>query len=104
MDIPWLLLVQTWAADMVRSIQIKPMTMRWWAAPIVYLALGFLLHYPRSVYEAFMMGLSIYAVYDFTNYATFEKYEPAFALADTLWGGTLFASAYFMKGYLSKWI
>jgi len=104
LDMPWLLLTQSWVSDMVRSIQIKPMVLRTWAAPVVYLALGFLLHYPRSIYEAFMMGLSIYAVFDFTNYAIFDKYQLPFALADTMWGGTLFASAYYMKGVLSKWL
>ena len=99
-DIPWLAMVSGWAGDMVRSIQVTPMNFRWGAAPVVYLALGFLLHYPRSTYEAFMMGAAVYAVYDFTNYATLNKYQLPFALADTLWGGTLFAIAYKVKGYL----
>ena len=104
LDIPWLVLTQSWVADMVRSIQVKPMVFRVWAAPIVYIALGFLLHYPRSIYEAFLLGAAVYAVFDFTNYAVFEKYQLPFAIADTLWGGALFSAAYFMKGKLSKWL
>ena len=103
-DTIWLLLTQSWVSEMVRSIQVKPMVFRPWAAPVVYIALGFLLHYPRSIYEAFLLGAAVYAVFDFTNYAILEKYQLAFAIADTLWGGTLFMAAYYIKGKLGKWI
>ena len=41
--------------------------------------------------DAFFIGLSTYAVYDFTNYATLAKYDISFAIADSLWGGVLFS-------------
>ena len=90
-DIPWLLTIGDWAQSMVKTIQGGlPMRFRWEAAPPVYLALAYLLTRARSTLEAFTIGLSTYAVYDFTNYATLAKYELPFAVADSLWGGALF--------------
>jgi uncharacterized membrane protein len=40
------------------------------------------------------MGLSTYAVYDFTSYALLKNYDLRFAIADTLWGGILFAAVF----------
>ena len=44
-----------------------------------------------TVWKAATYGVATYAVYDFTNLATIRGYQPAFAVADTLWGGILFA-------------
>jgi len=40
--------------------------------------------------DAFLFGLVIYAVYDFTNLATFSKWSLYLSVIDTFWGGTLF--------------
>ena len=37
------------------------------------------------------MGSATYAVYDFTSMTILKKYELGMAVADTLWGGALFA-------------
>ncbi len=90
-DIPWLYTVGGWTQDMVKRIQGgAPMRMRWEGAPIIYLAIAFLVQHTRNRLDAFLTGLSVYAIYDFTNYATLEKYDIRFAVADSLWGGTLF--------------
>jgi len=65
--------------------------MRWEGTPPVYLALAFLVQRARSTQEAFFIGLSTYAVYDFTNYSTLTNYDLKFAIADSLWGGVLFS-------------
>jgi uncharacterized membrane protein len=77
---------------MVKKIQGgAPMTLRWEGAPIVYIALAYLLLQTHSNMQAFLVGLSTYAVYDFTNYATLTNYELKFAIADSIWGGILFS-------------
>jgi uncharacterized membrane protein len=40
--------------------------------------------------NAFFLGIIIYGVYDFTNYATIIKYNKKVVIMDTLWGGILF--------------
>ena len=51
----------------------------------------FILKENRSVFDAFLLGIVIYGVYDTTTYALFKHWSPVLAITDTLWGGTLFA-------------
>jgi uncharacterized membrane protein len=90
-DIPWLYATSGWVGEMIRDIQGSALQMKIWPAVVVYLALAYLATIPRSHIEAFLLGTSVYAVYDFTNLATLKNYQPAFAVADSLWGGVLFA-------------
>lgn len=65
-------------------------------AILCYLALIFGLNYfiiskNRPIFEAFLLGLVIYAVYDSTNYTIFKQWSPMLAVTDSLWGGILFA-------------
>ncbi len=100
-DLPWLYAVQPYTSAMIRSIQNgKDAVFRYEGALVVYLALGYLATLPKSAMEAFLLGLCVYAVYDFTNYATFAKYRAEFGLMDSLWGGVLFSIVYTIKKYL----
>lgn len=96
-DIPWLYTVSGWSGEMVRYIQGSPLQMKILPAAIVYLALGYLATLPKSLLEAFGIGAATYAVYDFTNLAILKSYDPMFAIADTLWGGTLMAIVYWLR-------
>lgn len=99
-DIPWLLAIQPYTSAMIRTIQKgQDAVLRWEAALVVYLALGYLATLPKTALEAFLLGLAVYAVYDFTNYATFAKYQLGFGILDSLWGGTLFTLVFYVKQY-----
>jgi uncharacterized membrane protein len=76
---------------MMSKIQGASVRMILWPTIIIYPALAYLLLEADSVLKAAIYGASTYAVYDFTNLATIQGYEPAFAVADTVWGGILFA-------------
>ncbi len=99
-DLPWLTSVSTWANTMIRSIQGSDMKFKLWPAAVVYLALGYLATLPTSYTEAFLQGSAVYAVYDFTNLAMIEKYQTAFAIADSIWGGVLFTILFGIRQYL----
>ncbi len=88
-DIPWLYIQKTYN-PFFKSRSGGAM----WAVIPVYLALGYLLSLTKSVQEAFLYGVLVYAVYDFTNLAVLSDYPLSFALVDTLWGGILFAIAF----------
>jgi uncharacterized membrane protein len=91
-DLPWLFTLSGLSQAMVKKIQGgAPMVLRWEGAPVVYVALAYLLLQTHSNTQAFLTGLATYAVYDFTNYATLANYEIKFAIADSLWGGVLFS-------------
>lgn len=50
--------------------------------------------------DAFVLGLTTYAIYDFTNYALFDKYPLDIGLMDTLWGGILYSLVFWaLKTY-----
>ena len=92
-DIFWLLTGGIYARKMTERIQGSPLQMRLIALPVVYLFLAYMLLQTTSNKQAFMYGVSIYAVYDFTNYALLDQYDWKFAIADSLWGGCLFVIA-----------
>lgn len=92
-DIFWLLTGGIYARRIIERIQGMPMEMRYISAAVVYIALAYLLLQTTSMKHAFLTGVSVYAVYDFTNYATFENYDWKFGVADSIWGGVLFVVA-----------
>lgn len=90
-DLPWLYATSSTAQTMIKKIQCgMPLEVRGFAAVPVYIALAYLVQISKSTAEAGLIGLSTYAVYDFTNLATLTNYSLEFAVADSLWGGVLF--------------
>jgi uncharacterized membrane protein len=93
-DIPWLYFTNRTAGEMFRKIQGHSLKLKLVPSIIVYLVLSYLTSLPTSPESAFLLGLAVYAVYDFTNLATLTKYTTSFAILDTLWGGILFLTVY----------
>jgi uncharacterized membrane protein len=84
--------------NMLENVQkehvvIKPI--RAFAAYIILVCIAyFSILKSNNVYEAFLFGFLIYAVYDSTNYATLNNYNLTLGIIDSLWGGVLFALTY----------
>ena len=75
-------------------------------AILCYLALIFGLNYfiiskNRPIFEAFLLGLVIYTVYETTNYTIFKQWKPFMVVMDSLWGGILFALTTFITYQLA---
>ena len=100
MDIPWLMVSNTFVSSMVRKIQGKDIDLKAGPAVVVYFALAYLALLPKTPMEAFLLGLCVYAVYDFTNLATLANYDWRFAVADSLWGGILFVVVHSVLTYM----
>ena len=80
----------------VAKIQRVAMQFRLEGAVIVYALLvfglyKFIISERRPVKDAAILGLVIYGVFDFTNYAIFKNYDMTTALMDTAWGSILMA-------------
>ena len=90
-DSVWLLTAGRYALAMTERIQGSPVTFRFAAAIPVYIALAYLIYQVDSVQDAALMGVATYAIYDFTSMTILKKYELGMAVADSLWGGALFA-------------
>jgi uncharacterized membrane protein len=100
-DIFWLSTAGIFGRAMIERIQGEAISYRYVGAALVYAFLAYLLLETHTYQEAFFRGVAIYGVYEFTNYAVFERYDWKFALADTLWGGVLFVCArYLLKNVL----
>jgi len=82
-------------SSMITSIQHTTMEIRLWPVVICYafIVTGiyyFIIRERKSVSDAILLGVVIYAVYDCTNYATLTNYSISFAIMDAIWGGALF--------------
>jgi uncharacterized membrane protein len=79
----------------VKAIQGSDIQINIIATGITYVFLIFGLNYfiiqkNRSVKDAAILGLIIYATYEFTNLALFKKWSWLTVIIDTLWGTILF--------------
>jgi len=75
----------------------SPLVFRYEGAVACYLLLTlghyyFVIRENRPLWEAFLMGVFVYGIYDTTTLAVFKKYTIQMAAMDTLWGGVLFAA------------
>jgi len=94
-DFAYLTVIKGHFARQIAAVQGSPMVVNAFAAIITYVFLIFGLNYfiirpGRSAWDAFLLGLVVYGVYDFTNLALLSKWQLFTALTDTLWGGALF--------------
>ena len=91
----------------IQLVQGSPLKINLLAAIICYIFLitglnYFIIKPNRSVMDAFLFGLVIYAVYETTNLALFTKWSWLTVFIDSLWGGTLFALTTFIVRNLKK--
>ena len=82
-------------AKMVKGIQKEEMTLNMYGVVGSYILLvlvlyKFIILERKSPTDAFILGLCVYGVFDFTNIAIFKNYKWMPAILDTLWGGILF--------------
>ena len=92
---------------MLNKIQKEKMNFKIIPTIICYLLLVFVLNYfiiseKKSGFDAFILGVCIYGVYETVNLATINKWKNDAAIIDTLWGGTLFYMTTVITYYLKK--
>lgn len=95
-DYFYLSLIKSYFEKQVQSVQGSPLKLNFLGVLICYIFLIFGLNYfiikpKRSVQDAFLFGLIIYAVFETTNLALFSNWSWLTVLIDSLWGGILFA-------------
>lgn len=96
LDAVYIILTKSLWDIQVASIQRVSMQIRVLGAIVCYslLILGlyyFILRNRRSPFDAFLLGLLVYGVFDSTNYAMFKKWDWKIAMMDATWGGAVFA-------------
>jgi len=102
MDTVWLTATAGTSRSLFAAIQGSPLQIRWIPAAFVYVLMVaavwfFAVQSSTTTLEAAgrgaLLGVSMYGLYDLTNYATLSRYTLSFALTDIAWGTLLFASA-----------
>jgi hypothetical protein len=106
-DSIYLTSMKTFFDNQVKSIQGSVIQMNLLAAILCYISLVFGVYYfiireKKSLFQAFLLGLVIYTVYEFTNWALFKNWKLVTVIIDSLWGAVLFtlttAIVYFIYG------
>ena len=92
--------------QLVNKIQKSPLKLKIFPTLFCYIFLIFTLYYfivnkNASFFDAFLLGLGIYGVYDTTNMAIFKDWHYQTVSIDTLWGGILFSLTYFIYKYIN---
>ena len=95
-DFVYLSLIKGYFINQIITVQGSNVQPNLMAIAICYLFLVFGINYfiikeKRSVFDAFLLGLVIYSVYETTNKALFTKWSWITVFIDSLWGGILFA-------------
>jgi uncharacterized membrane protein len=95
LDSIYLTSMKTFFDNQVKSVQGSIIQMNLLAAVLCYISLVFGVYYfiireKKSLFEAFLLGLVIYTVYEFTNWALFKNWKLATVVMDSLWGAILF--------------
>ena len=105
LDYGYLSLISSHFKQQILDVQKSEMVFRIVPAVICYIALIVALNYfilntnnsrNQKIFNAFLLGLCIYAVYEMTNYTLLEKWSLKTVIIDTLWGGILFALVTFI--------
>lgn len=96
-DSVYLYLTKSIFGQLVAKIQRTALELKIAGAAVVYILLAvglyvFIVEPGKPLWQAALLGLVIYGVYDFTNYAVFKKYELSVALMDMVWGSVLLAA------------
>jgi uncharacterized membrane protein len=92
----YLNLIKNYFNNQIKLIQGSDVKINYVSVGITYIFLIFGLNYfiiqqNRSVKDAALLGMVIYAVYEFTNLALFKNWYPLTTIIDTTWGAVLFA-------------
>jgi uncharacterized membrane protein len=56
----------------------------------------FIIKEKKNLTDAFILGICIYGVYEYTNYALLKNWDFKTTLIDTLWGGILYTLTTFL--------
>lgn len=105
-DAPYLYATTNLYQQRTQSISGKPLTKRYYSGLLVYLAIAMaviIFVVPRirkdtlshtvldSITYGGILGVSTYAVFDFTMHFMFEGWDIGVSVLDSLWGGILYS-------------
>ena len=107
LDFAFLYLMRSMFNKQIIAVQGSPVVFNMYAAIPCYIALIFGIYYfiireKKSILDAFLLGIVIYAVFETTNLALLKNWSYKTAIIDTMWGGSLFTLTTFIVYNLKK--
>lgn len=96
LDSIYIYFISKYFTDQIVQVQSSPMEVKKLGYVLTYMFLIFALYYfiikeNKTDLDALILGLCIYGVYEYTNYALLTNWNIKTTIIDTLWGGILFA-------------
>jgi uncharacterized membrane protein len=93
--------------SIIYKIQNSKLEIRFLGVLLCYISLVLSLFYfiikkNGTIFDAFLLGLFIYAVFETTNYALLKKWPFYIMVVDTIWGGILFALTTYLFNLLKN--
>ena len=87
--------------NQIYRVQNKPLEMNLISTVSCYILLIFGLYYfiikeNKSTFNAFLLGLLVYGVYELTTISLLKEWEWKTVVIDTLWGGILFSTTTYL--------
>lgn len=109
-DLLWLsLFLGKYFGKMVLKIQGEDMVVNNYIAFLSYLFIIFSIYYfiilkdnSKMHLDAFLLGLFVYGIFEFTSGAIFKKWEILPLFIDTVWGGILYLLTYIIYKRIYK--
>lgn len=98
-DIFYLKLISSKFSKMISNIQGYPIKFKLYSAIITYILMSYglkilVIDTKNSLNEkfkkAFLLGVVVYGVFDFTNLTIIDKWQLEISIMDMIWGGILF--------------
>ena len=108
-DMIYLNIITNYFNKQINAIQGSNISIDFLAAFICYIFLTLGLYYfiirdNRELFDAFLLGLVVYMVYETTNKATLKNWKWNTVLIDGIWGGLLFTITTFIVYKIKKYI
>lgn len=101
LDVIVLNLFGSYFQNQVLVVQKSPLQMDLNAAIFCYIMIVFVLYYfvileRKNIKDAFLLGFSIYAIYELTSKSLLRNWKWETVLMDSVWGGVLFSGTLFL--------
>lgn len=101
LDLLFLYLILNLFNKQIYEVQKSPLRINYIGGMLSYLFLivginYFILNERRSIFDAFILGLVIYGVYETTSYALLKNWKLQTVIMDTIWGGVLYSLTAFI--------
>lgn len=106
-DMGFIYLITPLFNSMVKKIQGREISIKTYSFILAYIFLTIQIYYfiiekNLPLFDAFLLGMTTYGIFDLTNLTIFKNYSFKISLIDTTWGGILYLLVTVIYRYFDK--